>query len=529
MKRRIGLLVIIFLILSIPLYAQQKIEWQHTLGGDSVDQIISIIPTSDGGFATIGFSMSDFGDILHNHGGFDVWVVKLSQAGIPEWQKLYGGSGDDQAGYIIQTSDGGFAFCGFSNSPDGDVHGLHGTDGSQDVWFVKLSSTGAIEWEKTIGGTGIDLGFAVVQDADSAYCFAGSTASHNGDFVRADTSEYFDLCAVKLDKTGNIQWSETYGGSADDYGFNMIKTSDGAYAICGYTNSHDGDVQGQHGGEDAWVVKLSASGGLLWQHCYGGSGHEEANTLIEDSDHGLTIAGWSNSSNGDLFPGFGDDDLWVFHTDSTGSFRWGNLFGGSDLDEAHAIIHSASGGYIIAGHTESNDVEVTGNHGSSDVWVIEVSSDGGLVWQKTFGGSKYDHAYSVVPSSDGTFVFAGYTESNDGDVSGLHGQNFNSDGWVVKLSPASSVRSVNDLNSSSVYPNPSTGLVTMNYELKKAVHIQAEVYDLLGVRIALLGEEDAAQGANSFSRDLSYLSSGQYILSLRGDSFSLTKPFIITK
>jgi hypothetical protein len=526
MKLHLGLFAIIFLVLTIPLHAQQKIEWQKTLGGDSVDQIISIIPTSDSGYAAIGFSMSTGGDVLNNHGGNDVLVVKLSRSGIPEWQHLYGGSGDDEAGFIIQTSDGGYAFAGFTNSNDGDVHGLHDTSGTQDAWFVKLSASGAIEWQKCVGGTGQDIGYGLVQTTDGGYCFTGATASHDGDVVRSDTTDQLDEWVVRLDPVGTINWIKRYGGSHDEFGYGIIKTSDGGFASCGFSSSNDGDVKGAHGGDDAWVLKLSETGDLQWQGSYGGSAHEAAYSLLEDTDRGYTMAGWSNSGNGDLIPGFGQEDVWLFHIDSAGSFRWGNLFGGTENDEAYSVIRSASGSYIVAGQTNSTDGQITDPHGQLDAWLIEVSNIGGLVRQKTFGGSGNEFASSVIRSIGEDLVFASTTNSSDGDVVGLHGED---DGWIVKLSPSSFVRSETGAGEASLYPNPSVGRIMMNYELKKQEHVSVEVYNLLGERIALLADEDAEQGANTFTADLSYLASGQYILSVRGDGISLTKPFVIAK
>ena len=128
--------------------------------------------------------------------------------------------------------------------------------------------------------------------------------------------------------------------------------------------------------------------------------------------------------------GDGDADFWVVKLSSTGSLQWQKCLGGSRDDSAHSIQQTSDGGYIVAGFTDSNDGDVSGNHGGWDVWVVKLNSTGSLQWQKCLGGSDFDYAYSIQQTSDGGYIVAGGTYSNDGDVSGNHGD---MDFWVVKL------------------------------------------------------------------------------------------------
>ncbi len=132
------------------LRAQQTILWQRCLGGSADDEASSVIQTSDGGFALAGATRSNDGDFVGNHGHQDGWVVKLNSSGATQWSKCYGGTSDDDFFSIIQTSDGGFAVAGATNSDDDDVSGNHG---NTDSWVVKLDNTGNIEWQKCLGGS----------------------------------------------------------------------------------------------------------------------------------------------------------------------------------------------------------------------------------------------------------------------------------------------------------------------------------------------------------------------------------------
>ena len=109
--------------------------------------------------------------------------------------------------------------------------------------------------------------------------------------------------------------------------------------------------------------------------------------------------------------------------------QWQKSFGGSALDKIRSIKQTADGGYILAGHTFSNDGDVKNNHGNNDYWIIKLKAEGSIEWKKTFGGSSYDYAISIQQTTDDGYVVAGYTYSNDGDVTGNHG---GYDYWTIK-------------------------------------------------------------------------------------------------
>jgi len=169
---------------------------------------------------------------------------------------------------------------------------------------------------------------------------------------------------------------------------------------------------------------------ITWQKCLGGSSDEFARSVHQTSDGGYIVAGDTYSNNGDVSGNHGESDFWVVKLTSTGSLQWRKCLGGGNWDMAYSIQQTSDGGYIVAGMTESNNGDVSGNHGDLDLWVVKLTSTGSLQWQKCFGGSSDDGAYSIQQTSDGGYVVAGGTESNNGDVSGNHGEY---DLWVVKL------------------------------------------------------------------------------------------------
>ncbi len=145
---------------------------------------------------------------------------------------------------------------GVTGSYDGDVSGNHGSNGIEVVWIVKLNSSGVLQWQKCFGGTGDDAGFSITQSADSGYTIAGATGSKDGDISGNHGGN--DVLVFKLNSSGTTLWQKCLGGIREEYGWSIKSTLDKGYIIAGTTNSNDGDVSENHGGGDLWVVKLSA-------------------------------------------------------------------------------------------------------------------------------------------------------------------------------------------------------------------------------------------------------------------------------
>lgn len=236
----------------------------------------------------------------------------------------------------------------------------------------------------------------------------------------------------------DIEWQRCLGGTDYEYFLTVQPTSDGGYIAAGVTNSNNGDVSGAIGNGDVWVVKLSANGAIEWQRCLGGEGTDLANCIQQHPDGGYMLVGQTFSNDGDVWGNHGASDAWVAKLSSTGTLLWQRCLGGSDSDWANAIRCTSDGGYIVAGRTASVDGDVSGNHGSVDAWLVKLWADGTIAWQRCLGGSGFDSAASVALTTDGGYIFAGLTGSDDGDVSGHHGGEFLgllfADGWVVKLS-----------------------------------------------------------------------------------------------
>jgi uncharacterized delta-60 repeat protein len=347
-------------------------EWNKTFGGSSSDFVYSVEQTSDGGYVLGGFTRS-FGA-----GDYDFWLVKSDSSGNHEWNQTFGGFGPDKAYSVHQTSNGGYVIAGQTRS-----HNL----GSKliDFYLVKTNSLGNLEWYKTFGGSGWDYSESVQQTSDGGYVLAGCTSSFG--------SGGYDFWLVKTDSSGSQEWYKAFGGSEYDFAYFVQQTSDGGYVLAGYTSSFGS------GGYDFWLVKTDPLGNHEWNRTFGGLGNDYAYSVQQTSDGGYVLAGYTRSF------GSGSSDFWLVKTDPLGNHEWNRTFGGSGSDYAYSVQQTSDGGYVITGSTYSFGA------GSYDIWIVKVDSLGNHEWNKTFGGSSSDYAYSVQQTSDGGYIVGGYTYS----------------------------------------------------------------------------------------------------------------------
>ena len=208
-----------------------------------------VVATADGGFAVAGF-LSMTNEVMY--------LAKMDVAGNVQWSRTYGIPGSTVLGYsLTSTKDGGYVMTGLTNTSIGQ--------GSDDVYVVRVDSTGNLLWTRTVGGSGFDHRYAVTQTKDGGFVIVGSTTS----FCVTGCPLYPDVYVVKLDSAGNVQWTRTVGGANYEDGWAVVETSDGGIVIAGTSNSTFG-----FGSADMYVVKLDSSGSLAWTKVIGGSGAE---------------------------------------------------------------------------------------------------------------------------------------------------------------------------------------------------------------------------------------------------------------
>ncbi len=403
-----------------PISFSPEIEFVRTYGGSKNESANAIVKTQDGGYAVFGYTQSNDGDIIDKQGGlFDYWLLKFDQTNNLQWQKTFGGSDDDRGTDIIETADGGFVIFGFSQSNNGNVTE---NAGASDFWVIKLNALGVISWQKSYGFSGADDGISVIQTNDSGYLLIGVldvTASGGLGNSKAFASKHAggDYWAVKLNASGEKQWSKFYGGTFTDTPYDVIQTNDNGYILVGSSDSNDVDIKNYKGSYDFWVIKISETGTLVWEKSFGGTEIDEARGITNSSDGNYIIVGDTRSDDLNVSQNNGAADLWVVKISPLGDILWEKTFGGTSFDVARSISKTQDNGFLISGSSRSNDGDVTNNNGQNDAWVLKIDANANIEWQKTIGGSAIDFAYDVVELNDESVVAVGETNSSDIDIS----------------------------------------------------------------------------------------------------------------
>lgn len=313
----------------------------------------SVVQSADGGFVAVGkarinFPVSDTGQVL---------VAKYSSNGTLVWQKQYGGSKSEIAHAVLRTSTNGYIIVGTATSGDGDVIGNHGL-GNGDVWVIRINEAGNIIWSRCYGGSSHERGMAITQASDYGFIIAGSAMSVNGDLTGNNGASYSDGWLFKTDSSGNILWQKNFGGVTNDILRSVVVTNDNSIVAVGTADSTPLITNGSKPSKNAWALKTSSSGALLWSIAYGGSGEEGANHVQQTVDNNFIVTGFSSSGDGD----------------------------------------------------------VSGNNGLTDIWMFKVNNEGNIIWQKAIGTSKRELGFSSVFLNDNNFIVSGSLEEPNGNL-----------------------------------------------------------------------------------------------------------------
>lgn len=453
-----------------------QIDWQNCLGGSDQDYATDIINVN-GGYLIIGWTESNDGDISFNHGGSDGWVIMADSIGNIIWQKSYGGTKGDNFFRILPDNLGNYYILGASNSSDGDVS-FDPYPNSWDYWILKIDTQGNIIWDKIIGGTDSDNMATGYTTSDKGVVAVGWTYSSDGD-VSEDFFGY-DVWAVKLSSEGEVEWDFTLGTDHTDYGQAIIQTTDGGYLVgCSSEMEGGGNLNcTSHGLADGVLVKLDSLRNIEWQQCYGGSWYDGIIGLLEVAD-GYIFLAYASTNDGDLegsgwhpginSGGYPTSDTWAVKVDYSGNIIWKKCYGGSQYDDSQVIYQLDDGSLMIFGNTDSHDGDVVGNHsgnaGDHDIWAIHISGGGELLGQQCFGGWGDDRMdFGVVKNSDTDFVITGQTDRiGDANTCDVHTLNI-PDYWVFEISDTTvSVNEKGQTEQHKVYPNPANTYVVFEH------------------------------------------------------------------
>lgn len=336
----------------------QDVLWEKSYGGKHAEYLMDAVPTADFGFILAGSSLSSKSGnkTSPNEGDLDYWVWKMDERGEMEWQKSFGGTGSDFLQCVKLTKDGGFLLSGHSNSPKSKLK-QKDSHGDYDFWIIKLDAGGGEQWQKTIGGSGDDKLLSASQTKDGGYILGGTSNSEKSSDKLSPEFGNTDYWVVKINKDGNIEWQQTYGGIYTDELRSIEQTQDGGYMIGGYSNSPE-------------------------------------------------------SGNKDV-PNLGLGDYWVMKTDSKGTIEWQKTIGGERDDQLFTICNTYDGNYLLGGNSNSGvgAIKTKGNGNGTDFWVVKIDRNGQVMWQETYDFGSLDILTSIIENKDHSLLIGGYAKS----------------------------------------------------------------------------------------------------------------------
>ena len=385
--------------------------WLYAYGGSSGDNLSNVFQSTDGGYVLGGYSLSSNGDVPANKGSNDFIIGKVNQTGTLQWLKNYGGSSVDQIMDIIPSKDGGILFTGFSNSSDGDITSPKGLN---DGIIGKTDANGNLLWLKNYGGTSSDLFHTIRELPDGSIITSGISNSSDGDITEAKGS--YDIIVAKFDNNGNRIWIKNFGGTGSESFGKMQLTNDGGFIVVGNVSTPGGDIPTIRGMTDVFAVKLDANGNKQWSNTYGGTDSDAAYDVIQTSSGGYAIVGNTYSVNGDFTGNKGGADGFIIKLDSGGTVESTQLYGGTGTDTLRAILELKDGSFVVVGSSSSTNGDITGTKGSTDAWVMNIAKNGNVKWSKNYGGSGVDNANGLFTDASGNIMLFGTTMSSDGDI-----------------------------------------------------------------------------------------------------------------
>jgi len=460
-----------------------NLQWTRAIGGANVDYCFSMVQTSDSGYILTGETNS-FGA-----GAYDFYIVKISAGGILQWSKTVGGGNYDFAWSVKQTTDGGYVVAGSTNSFGA---------GNDDLYIIKLNNIGILQWSKTIGDSGYDDSFSIVQTTDGGFALAGRTNSSG--------AGNYDMYLVKIDSLGTLQWNRTVGGTNDDHASSLVQTSDGGYALAGGTTSFGA------GNYDFYIVKFDGNGNLLWTRTVGGSGSDRAYSIKQTSDGGLIVTGWTNSF------GSGNYRMYIVKLNSNGLLQWSRTNGGENNDYGRYIIQTADNGYAVAGLTNSYGA------GGYDFYFVKLDSGGNSCVNSSIpssisGSGGITNSPSLFVSNANSIV----TSPNSISLSG---------GTFTTICVTGIQQFSNEIpksfSLSQSYPNPFNPTTSIKFDIPKAGNVSLKIYDITGKEVYSINEFKSA-GRYEFTFDASNYASGLYFYKLESGMFSETKKMVLIK
>jgi hypothetical protein len=482
----------LFAILFYPLSLfADTVVFEKTFGGSGNDFAYSIQQTTDGGYVLAGQTDS-FGNGSSSKP--DMWIMKIDQMGDKEWERTFGElDNGDGALCVRQTADEGFIVVGTTSS--------YGK-GYPSIWIIKLDSNGDSLWTKIYEGAIVSSAYSVRQTIDGGFIVSGKGEEN----------------ILKLDENGNKEWGRHYGWIY----YSVEQTADGGYIAAG--DSIDRQLEWNYIPSIS-MIKLDGNGNKEWSNPLGNGFLGKINTVQQTAEGGYVIAGDSI----DFRSSFEYSHYaMIVKLDENGNREW--KYFGDEHSSAQSIQQTADGGYAIAGNATDDGYGL-------DFIIFKLDENGNEEWMKMYGSSGgWEYASSIQQTSDGGYIVAGQTDSYG---AGLY------DMWILKLDaegngpdPAGIFEIENDSHDgfllSDCYPNPFNPVTTIEYQLPHDAFVALRIFAVTGELVKTIIEEKQMAGYhhiqwNGRDEDGNSVAGGLYFYHLKAGGFSLSKKMVLVR
>jgi len=417
----------------------------------------------------------------------DIWLVKTTANGDVEWTRMYGSLGyGDFCSVTQQTSDGGYIIGGSSSPPGGASDGI----------LLRVDADGDTTWLASFFGV---VGWSGGQTSDGGFVLAGSYTFPAG---------VIDLWIGKTDANGATLWTRTVDLGCNEYGYSVCQTDDAGYIVVGSIKCSSG---GGLGDADLFLAKFDFNGNFLWSRAIDGwslgEDYDEGSSVRETSDGGYIITGRTLDY-------AGNDDMWLVKAAANGDTLWTQRIRGMGSSAGSSVQETIDGGFVIAGYLNTtHDV---------DMWVVKTDAVGSTLWEKSLGGNDQSYACCVEQAGDGSYFVAGHTSPLP----------YN-DYYLVRLAAETpqGVEAPIVLRVDLVqnYPNPFNPSTTIDYALPRSSYVKLEVFNVLGERVSVLKDGILDAGYHSVVFEAQRLPSGIYFYRLQTGDFTDTKKLLLLR
>jgi hypothetical protein len=247
-------------------------------------------------------------------------------------------------------------------------------------------------WSKILGGSNDDIGYCVRETSDLGYIIAGTTFSYG-----PGTPDSSNVYIVRTDMSGEIIWTEVYGGDFNDEAYSVRSTSDDGFIVVGYRDTLGTGVY------EVWLLKLDYSGYATWTKTYGGTDIDIGREVEVTSDGGFVVVGETASF------GAGGKDVWLLKCDVNGDTSWTKTYGTVNDEIGYSVKQTTDGGYIIAGKIYST------SELDWDMYLIKTDNTGEIEWTQVYGFQYEACGYSVDIGHNDSYVITGIANAYGGN------------------------------------------------------------------------------------------------------------------